>query len=308
MNSSHDLQAPLAQLGSGWWPPLLLELPQPGSAPPEAARLDAARTALRAANAGKGARWGPHAGGNGWRVGVQRVRNFHNAHDHILSCCRSCWEALTSGETRPCTSARQITAVCEIGWRSGGNELVHQALAAWHSALRRPMAMLKIDCHIPCPVSRGASAVDAGTSSLGYQTPIQPFQDERCWSGPSHQALILVQELQAAQQDCRSAQIEGLLQDVCMAAADEHSKELLCRAGLQKALAGLLFSLAASQQPDMAQAALCSLWNLASPLQLREEVAHSSVAHALCDLEQGTGFGKARGSHLFSLSRSLQNF
>ena len=68
-----------------------------------------------------------------------------------------------------------------------------------------------------------------------------------------------------------------------MAAAEEALKEALCVAGMHHALAGLLFVCQRQELAPLAQAALCSLWNLASPLKLRSEVAQGSVAHALRD-------------------------
>ena len=93
----------------------------------------------------------------------------------------------------------------------------------------------------------------------------------------------LVQQLAAAQQDCRSPVVPQLLNEACIAAADEPLKEALCVAGMHHALAGLLFAYQSQELAPLAQAALCSLWNLASPLKLRSEVAQGSVAHALRD-------------------------
>ena len=90
---------------------------------------------------------------------------------------------------------------------------------------------------------------------------------------------FLVKQLEDV--DCES-RVPALLHEACLAAAQEHLKEALCKAGLQFALAGLLFS-ASCEKHELAQATLCSLWNLASPKELRAEVAQCSVAHALRD-------------------------
>ena len=95
--------------------------------------------------------------------------------------------------------------------------------------------------------------------------------------------IQLVQQLEAAQQDYRSPVVPQLLHEACMAAAEEALKEALCVAGMHHALAGLLFVCQRQELAPLAQAALCSLWNLASPLKLRSEVAQGSVAHALRD-------------------------
>ena len=98
-----------------------------------------------------------------------------------------------------------------------------------------------------------------------------------------------MQQLEAEQHDCESPVVQALLHEVCVAAADERSKRLLCRAGLHKTLASLLFSVASCRRHDLAQAALCSLWNLAGPMDLRAEVAQTCVAHALGDTVERLG-------------------
>lgn len=93
------------------------------------------------------------------------------------------------------------------------------------------------------------------------------------------EAVTLVEQL--AEQDCDAPVLVNLLDRACAAAADSQLRSSLISAGLQEALGSILLGAADAQNVDLARAALCSLWNLAS--SHRAAVAGGTVPHALCD-------------------------
>ncbi|CAE7575014.1 hypothetical protein AK812_SmicGene10047 [Symbiodinium microadriaticum] len=205
-------QVCLPELGSGWWPPLLLELPQP-TGPPEATGLHSASTSSRSAS-------------------------------------------------RRATSRRNSAS---------------RFATSDHMRVRNRVAMRRQRASASAGMSPDADGGGYCPHEGGNQLP----PTDCCPNGM--EPIQLVQQLEAAQQDYRSPVVPQLLHEACMAAAEEALKEALCVAGMHHALAGLLFVCQRQELAPLAQAALCSLWNLASPLKLRSEVAQGSVAHALRD-------------------------
>ncbi|CAJ1427531.1 unnamed protein product, partial [Effrenium voratum] len=156
------------------------------------------------------------------------------------------------------------------------------------SATRRNSAVLFVHqehCRIR---RRAARRRERSAPCSGQALPLHELGAESCNFVPERgrypkglhpEAVTLVEQL--AEQDCDAPVLVNLLDRACAAAADSQLRSSLISAGLQEALGSILLGAADAQNVDLARAALCSLWNLAS--SHRAAVAGGTVPHALCD-------------------------